>query len=161
MVDEKGTSNKVTTGDISEVSGGQVNAAGRDVVHVTNTYGQPGDLLRDYTDQVISMLQRAPLDETREGSLKILRLRTLTTLRMLPPERKGPLVFFLIDAELITHVSLQQTDLRNIDLSGAELDEADLQGADLSGANLPWADLSGANLSWADLSGATLREAYL
>ena len=51
--------------------------------------------------------------------------------------------------------------LRGADLSGANLYGANLRGADLSGANLSSAYLSSANLSGANLYGANLRGADL
>jgi uncharacterized protein YjbI with pentapeptide repeats len=143
---------KAGPGDISEPNSSQANMAGGDTINVSN-YGQPGDLLRDYTDKVLDVLEKAPLDKPGEALLKMLRLRTLTTLRMLPAERKGILIFFLIDARLFRYVSLSGADLSGADLRRADLREANLRRADLREADLRGTDLRGANLWRADLHG--------
>ncbi|BAY38835.1 pentapeptide repeat protein [Nostoc sp. NIES-2111] len=86
------------------------------------------------------------------------RARTLSVLRRLDQdgERKGSVVRFLIDAELITNL-----DLSSADLSSANLRDANLSKARLKGANLSSADLEGANLSSADLEDADLSSANL
>ena len=61
----------------------------------------------------------------------------------------------------LSHLCLEDADLRYVDLRWADLSSADLSGANLYGANLRGADLSGANLSSADLSSAYLSSANL
>lgn len=58
-------------------------------------------------------------------------------------------------------VTLENADLRGVDLSGVSLDDVDLSGADLRGANLRSLILSGGDLSQADLRSADLRSADL
>jgi hypothetical protein len=90
--------------------------------------------------------------------------RTKTVLRRLDGDRKGAVLRFLNEAELIrsgrpvirtlsgAHLVganlersyLQDVALNGVDLSGAVLREADLSGADLRDADLKDADLSGA-----------------
>ena len=86
------------------------------------------------------------------------RARTLTALQGLQgdPERKGHLLIFLHEAELIGFDDYKGKThgIPIIVLSGADLSEADLHGANLSGAFL-----EGANLSRADLSEAFLKDA--
>ncbi|MBM0743890.1 pentapeptide repeat-containing protein [Phormidium sp. CLA17] len=115
----------------------------------------------------------------------VIRARTLSILRRLGQDgyRKGDVIRFLIEAEVISKLKLNlsdadlgNADLRNIhlkdtNLSGADFSKAKLVGADLSGANLSRAylycvllskaNLSGANLSGANLSGANLSGANL
>ena len=61
----------------------------------------------------------------------------------------------------LSHLCLEDADLRYVDLRWADLSSAYLRGADLSGANLSSADLSSAYLSSANLSSANLRGANL
>jgi uncharacterized protein YjbI with pentapeptide repeats len=104
----------------------------------------------------------------------IARSSTLTAVRQLDADRKGILLQFLYESNLIMEfdptIELYGADLsdailrRNdpiIDLYGADLSGADLYDANLSNANLFGADLSGADLSYADLSGADLSFADL
>ena len=102
----------------------------------------------------------------------IARSSTLAAVRQLDGERKGILLEFLFESNLVISSSidpiilLEDADLRDANLSGADLFGTDLGSADLIGANLSSAKLigaqvSGANLSNADLSGADLRDADL
>jgi uncharacterized protein YjbI with pentapeptide repeats len=101
-------------------------------------------------------------------------------LRQLDGERKGLLLRFLYESELIGKpteaegeedqkratvdlygASLRGADLNGADLRGADLNGADLRGADLNGADLSIANLYGADLSGADLNGATVTDEQL
>ncbi len=86
--------------------------------------------------------------------------RSLYVSRMESKERKGRIVEFLYQSDLITkgnvHVSLEKADL-----SFASLGEANLSNADLRGVNFESASLVRANLQGADLRGARLSEASL
>ncbi len=132
------------------------------------------------------------IEEQREllyGAVDIIRARTLSILRQFgkDKERKGSVIRFLLEAEVINKLDLNLSyadlseanfsyiDLSSVKLGGANLNnanfkdvtliDADLRCADLSDAilkaNLLRADLSGANLSGADLSNAYLKDAYL
>jgi hypothetical protein len=95
----------------------------------------------------------------------------LTALRRLSPGRKGELLQFLVEADLVQSVEgraplitlsgadLGDTDLRDANLSGADLSQANLRHANLSYANLSDAILSEANVSKANLHSADLSEA--
>src|SRR5260370_25091844 len=104
------------------------------------------------------------------------RARTLTALRVLDPARKGILLQFLYESNLIgyetllltpqgtTQITLHKTiiGLVGADLSRTELpSEADLSGVELVGTNLDYANLSDINLDRADLLSAHLYEANL
>ncbi len=95
----------------------------------------------------------------------VARARTLTVLRRLDKDRKGALIQFLYEADLIDKnnivIDLSQADLRGADLRGANLSEADLISTRLKGANLRGADLSEAILAGADLRSANLFRADL
>jgi Pentapeptide repeats (8 copies) len=90
--------------------------------------------------------------------LDIVRARTLSILRRLDEDgkRKGSVIRFLIDIELISKVDLSEANLNGADLSLAKLSKAQLRGAELNRANL-----NGANLNVACLSGAKLDRAEL
>lgn len=105
-------------------------------------------------------------DEGQEGR-SIARARTLATLRALDAERKGSLVRFLYESELIGYIDeeeerqepiilLSSADLRGADLRSARLRGVNLSAVDLRGAILQWAILASANLSGADLRNADL-----
>jgi hypothetical protein len=135
--------------------------------------------LETYLDQMGQLLLHndSPLLQlTERDEVRILaRVRTLTVLKRLGPERKQSVLQFLYESNLITKdhvvVDLSGADLREANLgethlSHAHLRRADLYGADLYGANLSGADLSSANvkeanLEHAELSGADLAGANL
>jgi hypothetical protein len=92
---------------------------------------------------------------------RIARSSTLTAVRQLDGDRKGILLQFLYESNLIRGfdpiISLRRADLRDASLSGVNLSGADLSDADLSGANLRFTLLQGTVLSGANLRGADLR----
>jgi hypothetical protein len=130
-----------------------------------------------YLDQLGSLLLKDGLRESEEGSEErtLARARTLTVLDGLDPDRKGRVLQFLNEANLINPkdpvLDLSGADVTNADLSndylgfanlrGANLREANLREANLESAELSRANLSRANLSRADLSRADLSEAIL
>ena len=114
----------------------------------------------------------------------IARSSTLTAVRQLDADRKGILLQFLSESNLIEIdpiIHLSGANLTNANLSGANLSNTNLSGANLTNANLSGAkpgntnlsntnlsntiltnaDLSDANLFNADLRGAKLRDADL
>jgi len=118
--------------------------------------------LQAYIDRMTELLLDKGLRKSKVGNdvRDVARTRTLTTLRMLDPARKGALIRFLQEAELITK-DTPVINLRDADLNGAYLCMADLRGADLRMADLSDADLSGALLSNTNLSEADLWRAKL
>jgi hypothetical protein len=144
--------------------------------------------LQAYFDQMTELLQKG-LRKSESGAemRTIARARTRTALRQLDGGRKGALLQFLYEAELIGSVEpiddasrqlpiihigeagdlrglvLSRTTMWGIDLKLADLNEANLRGLDLYGAILQGVDLSGAvllgvNLCKADLRAANLRD---
>ena len=116
--------------------------------------------------------------EVKDAWANVARVWTLTLLRRVNGERKGIVLRFLYESNLIqgsdpivslVEADLIGADLRGANLRGANLAEACLEGAGIEGSNLSGADLRGAilaeaclewtDLSGADLSGAALREA--
>jgi uncharacterized protein YjbI with pentapeptide repeats len=130
-----------------------------------NTDAKREDVLRDYLQQMSDlMLDRDLLRSRRQAEVRALaRALTLTAVRQLDGGRKGQLVRFLAEADLI-HMSdpkvyLGSADLRGIALQGANLADVQFAGANLSEANLrgahfAQADFSGTHMWRADLSGA-------
>jgi uncharacterized protein YjbI with pentapeptide repeats len=128
--------------------------------------------LQAYLDQMSQLMLGGDLRDSKEGTevRTLARARTQTVLGRLNSRRKGSVVQFLYEADLInkkhpvvslSKVPLVDADLSGAELSGADLIDADLREADLSGANLSDADLSLADLSKANLSTATLGNADL
>jgi len=113
--------------------------------------------LQAYLEQMAALLLDKSLRQSEEGSEEraMARAWTLTFLRRLNGERKGVLLRFLYESDLITK------EKSTFSLALADLSEANLGRADLSGANLSGANLSGANLSRAALGGTNLSGAYL
>lgn len=123
--------------------------------------------LKAYLDDMSTLLLTYKLSQSQEQDevRQVARAKTLTVLHHLNNARKGSVVQFLYEAQLISKknpiVNLANADLRGADLRGADLSGADLRGADLHGADLHGADLNDADLYLADLSGADLNETYL
>jgi uncharacterized protein YjbI with pentapeptide repeats len=115
------------------------------------------NLLQGYVDGVTEMLLDKGLRTAEDNaeSRTVARARTLTVLRGLDAPRKGILLRFLHESNLIRKGN------RVIDLFGADLSDADLSQADLRGADLRGVNLFNANLSEADLRGSDLRETDL
>lgn len=138
--------------------------------------------LQGYFDRMSELLLKENLRGAEEGSeiRSVARARTLAILRGLDGRRKGSLLNFLQETQLISGknpiidlrgANLQQAALGGANLTGIDLRETDLTGANLRFARLGEADLSGATLHQADmtlaclhranLTGADLREAKL
>jgi uncharacterized protein YjbI with pentapeptide repeats len=147
--------------------------------------------LQAYLDRMAELLLANKLLTTKDKEVRnVARIRTLTVLEGLDGLRKGLLLRFLQEAELIdkqqpmidlsranlsdtvltvaelTGANLHELFLRRaklgwINLSGANLSISDLQDADLLDSNLSGADLSGANLSGVNLKGVNLSNANL
>jgi hypothetical protein len=113
--------------------------------------------LQAYLDQMSSLLldKDRPLRQSKEGDQvrTLARARTLTLLPRLDGDRKGSVMQFLYESDLL----FGTVDLGGADLSEAYVTDADLSDADLRVANLSGADLSNANLSDANLKFADLR----
>jgi len=97
----------------------------------------------------------------------VARIWTLTTLRRLDADRKGVVLQFLQEANLIKGsgpgpiIDLSGADLADANLAQAVLFDTVLAGVDLSRANLAGADLKRADLGGANLSNANLQGAHL
>lgn len=125
--------------------------------------------LQGYLDRLSDLLLDKDLRASEVDSevQTLARARTLTLLRGLDGDRKGFVMQFLYDAELISPranggrvITLNGADLREARLRGAFLGSANLQGARLGGADLAGAHLANANLM-ADFPNATLILAHL
>jgi uncharacterized protein YjbI with pentapeptide repeats len=105
-----------------------------------------------------SVEQKPEVKLEYEKVRKIARVRTLSVLRRLDPDRKASVLQFLYESDLINRGKCI-IDLSGADLSGVNLSNAGLIGVDLSGANLSGATLKGTNLSNANLGYASINEA--
>jgi len=135
------------------------------------------ETLNRYVDQISMLLFDKKLRTAGERSEAqiVARARTLTVVRELDGERKGELIRFLREAELIESekpaINLMNADLKNaylyfaylghVNLSAAYLNTANLSNARLNNANLTNVDLNKANLNGAHLDGANLDGAIL
>jgi uncharacterized protein YjbI with pentapeptide repeats len=139
------------------------------------------DVLQSYIQDMTGLMLDRGLATSKQNQpvRSIARSMTLTAARQLDGNRKGILLRFLHESNLIAAgesfreagasffeidvaiISLSGADLSYADLSGADLSGADLRGAKLIGVNLGSAYMFGADLSDADLSGADLRSAVL
>lgn len=125
-----------------------------------NLDNQRERLLQNYFDALTGLIlenglkESKPNDEVRE----IARIKTLTTLKRLDTDRKGGLLEFLSETELI---QMKNDSYPIISLDRANLAGARLRRAKMEGSRLVLAELEGAHLLWGNLKGANLRFAYL
>jgi hypothetical protein len=130
------------------------------------------DVLQRYLDRMSELVLDKNLRDSKRGDAvrATARARTLTALRSLDGGRKGELVRFLCDSDLIGELVREESeydrveniiDLQFANLSGARLGSVNLVNANLFHANLSDANLHGANLSGANLVGAHLVNATL
>jgi uncharacterized protein YjbI with pentapeptide repeats len=126
--------------------------------------------LDDYIQRLgdLMLSRRLKSSKQHDAVRSVARTVTLTTLRRLDGERKGELVRFLYEVELIYEqvdqppmVDLWDADLTAADLKDASLSRADLSDVTLVKATLIRADLRAANLGGADFTRANLRAANL
>jgi len=123
--------------------------------------------LQNYLSRMTELLLDKDLRQSEPGAdiRDIARAQTLTALRSMDGQRKGLIVGFLWESELIVGespvISLNKADLAGADLDGASLGGANLSGANLHKANLEEANLGGAHLDGANLGGANLFGAHL
>lgn len=144
-----------------------------DIERTIAAENQQATLLQDYLERISDLLLARKFQDpqTSMEACNIARAYTLIVLPRLNAQRKGILLRFLYESQLITsptkgcillrNADLSNVDLEHFDLSGANLNSANLDGAKLSGAILSEAQLQGAYLCGADMSGATLRGANL
>lgn len=113
--------------------------------------------LQIYFDRMTELLLKDKLKELGENSeiRSIARTRTLIVLRSVNGFRKGSVIRFLYESNLI------QSDKPTIDLTGADLTRALLAGAKLHEVNFSKVDLTEADLRGSDLYRADLRTANL
>jgi hypothetical protein len=135
--------------------------------------------LQAYIDQMSELLLRGDLRGSEEGDevRTLARARTLTVLERVEADRKGQVLRFLFEANLVNSsdpvISLAGADLQDAVIVTEETiiiwprgrrgdwRGTDWRGINLSGAYLPNAYIVTANLSGADLSGADLWNADL
>ena len=125
---------------------------------------QQATVLQTYIDNIQDLLLNHNLRNSKPDDevAIIARARTLTALQGLDSERKGRLLTFLHEADLIGYIDANGVvQKRVIDLYNANLSGADLTAADLTGANLSQVDLNGAYLGNADLTSADLSGVHL
>jgi hypothetical protein len=126
------------------------------------------EMLQAYLDRLSELLIDQGLHGLKPGSSKheiamdVIRARTLSALRRLDGDRKGSVIRFLFDSDLITRFSLNLTgadlcraNLRGATLRKAKLSNVNLMGADLRGANLEEIDLAEVNLAYAIMGSDT------
>lgn len=157
---------------------------------IRNDDNQKAKIMSDYLDAMTKYLledsAKAPISSK---ATMIARARTLNTLRQLDANRKGQLLKFLYEANLVTpckpdavtgkatnckvsKLGLNEARLDavtfdipipmpGIELTGASLPKAELPGIDLTRAQLQKANLEGANLEGATLTQAQLNSVIL
>jgi hypothetical protein len=130
---------------------------------------QKEDALQTYLDKMSELLlEKGLCESTPENEVrKIAQARTLTVLQRLDGDRKGSVIRFLCESDLITSskdngiVRLNRADLTLANLSRATLCNTNLSESLLIDANLLFADLRGADLKGANMHGAILIKTIL
>lgn len=113
--------------------------------------------LQTYFDHMTDLLLNHNLRSSKPGDAvrNVAHIRTLSTLNELDDRRRGLLVRFLFEAELINKPN-PIIDLLRADITGADLFKANLKGAALIHTSLEASEFFNADLSSADLRGALL-----
>jgi uncharacterized protein YjbI with pentapeptide repeats len=113
------------------------------------------DILQRYLDTMQGLIFDKRLRKSKKDAeiRNVARARTLTVLRGLDGDRKGQVVRFLHEADLIGKLEAEKRQVIEAIIN--------LGDANLSGANLSHANLSGANLIGADPKRTTLIAAHL
>jgi uncharacterized protein YjbI with pentapeptide repeats len=122
------------------------------------------DALGVYMQQMSNlMLERGLLTSPEDSEVRgIARALTLSVLRRLDGRRKGFVLQFLNEAQLIDYDAKHSSQLPKVRLYGADFRGAivhNLFDADLNGADLRGADFRSASISDTDFGGADLRRA--
>ncbi len=139
--------------------------------------GQERIALESYFDRMEKLLLDRSLRSTNGDDKEVVfaRARTLAVLPNLDSQRKGQVIRFLSEAQLIDghnpiielrgaeiqYAHLSHLDLSKTNLSGANLSQANLHNSKLKEANLSQTNLSNADLGRAELRGALLIDADL
>jgi uncharacterized protein YjbI with pentapeptide repeats len=130
------------------------------------------EVLQSYYDRISSLLLESGLAASppNKQSSVIARARTLSVLARLDGKRKGMLVRFLYEAQLVQEsspvISLEESLLSEVDLSYAKLSGINLERCDVRRGNFHFANLSSgrlhlatlndANFSWSNMTNADL-----
>ena len=127
--------------------------------------------LEDYYNCMTELMLKGELFEGKksEQSRKVARIRTLTVLGNLDADRKGQVLQFLYESELLNvHpiVELNGADFTNARLEYATLSGVELRGvyfnnSCLKGANFQDAIISGSDFTGADLTGSVFTNAIV
>lgn len=124
------------------------------------------DILQSYFGDIATAMTQNLRTSPPDSPLKsVTKTKTLAILRELDGDRKGRVLQFLHDSNLIGTpnpvINLGRADLRNAVLNNATLNAAMLNGADFSDANLKFVNLGNSNLNGALLQNADLEQAFL
>lgn len=125
--------------------------------------------LQAYLDRMTELMLNGQLRTSESSSdvRDVARACTLTVLRTLDSKRKGFLLRFLYESDLIDNneagpiVCLSGADLSRAELGWAGLKQADLHASVMKEVNLSHSFLSKANLRLVKLCGAKLESAFL
>lgn len=127
------------------------------------TDSQRQEALQIFIDKISDLLLHENLrDDNYNGEAPtIIRARLLAILPELDGKRKGDIIQFMYDADLVSRTNLYGIDLNDAIMPYARMPSAFLDGAKFHKAYLFGANFVGANLYANDLSGADLRKADL
>ena len=119
--------------------------------------------LKNYLDQMTEvLLSKNTLNYETEYLLQaIVRARTIVVLQEIDWRKRGLVIRFLEDCNIIKFLDLSKANLQQANLRAVNLSHAYLRKADFSGANFQDADLSNSNLEFADLTRANFLGANL
>jgi len=131
--------------------------------------GERENALQTYLDKMTELLleNKLRLSNATSEEHQIARTRTITVLRRLDSERKGIIIRFLFEANLILGddseiaIELIGADLSRADFSNTYLGEINLNGTNLNGAIFQNTDFSDSYLQGSSLHNANLSNAIL
>jgi uncharacterized protein YjbI with pentapeptide repeats len=120
-----------------------------------------------YLDKMTDLIIDKRLRHSQSGDeiRTIARARTLNALQSMDEVRKGQILKFLYEANLITIdsslIDFTNANLRGIHLAWADIRKIALSGSDLTEADLKWTHFENANLANTKMVHGNLKGAYL
>lgn len=113
----------------------------------------------DYMTSLLAALESRDPDKVKNEA-QIARARTHVVLEMLDGKRKGHVIRFLTETELLHRgapmFSMRRADLRDLELEPGSYDEIDLSGSNIDNAVMPMCSMHRANMMGISLRNADL-----
>lgn len=112
------------------------------------------DLFNNYLKNISELILKEGLLESNEYAMNLARSLTIVALENLDGERKGQILQFLKESNVLQNINLLGANFRNCDLEGIVLKNQIFKGIDFSHSNLTNSFLDGTEFIACNLSSA-------